>query len=205
MSQKSRFCKLQISTDFNRNPHQFYHHFCIIFTSFFHSIFMYFRNPLPEGIFGGSRCQPMLQSTILRLFWIQGGSTSEHFQRKRRVKSTTPNDWVRPGVNLVAIWRQKRSEDAFVSILSRSPRKILHNFRWICDDIFINFSTPFQHQFFNVSFTKSHTTKKTKRRTTKRTVQNGKTFKGLVESALALWICSSSRWTRIWHPFGVKP
>ena len=109
------------------------------------------------------------------------------------------------GARLGAIWCQKRSEDAFSSIRCHFG-SILEGF-WVIVDGFLMLlfrtSTPFQHKFFNVSFTKSHTMKKTKRRTTKRTVQKSKTFKGLVESALALWICSSSSWTRIWHPSSV--
>ena len=43
-----------------------------IFASIFHQIFMFFPNHLPEVMFGGSRCQPMLKSAILDPFWIQG-------------------------------------------------------------------------------------------------------------------------------------
>ena len=44
-----------------------------IFASFFHWIFMFFPNPLPETIFRGSKCQPILDGAILEPFWIQGG------------------------------------------------------------------------------------------------------------------------------------
>ena len=95
MSQKSRFCKLQNSTDFNRIPHQFYHHFCIIFTSFFHSNFMYFRNPLPESIFGGSKGQSLLKSVVLDRFSVflrsRNRPLEHHFRSKCQRKVTRPS------------------------------------------------------------------------------------------------------------------
>ena len=73
---------------------------------------MFFPNPLPETIFGGSKCQPMLESTILEPFWIQGGPTNGpfglHFRPKRRQKPSPPNYFWRPGADLGAKWRRKR-------------------------------------------------------------------------------------------------
>ena len=37
-----------------------------------HLIFMFFPNHLPDDIFRGSKCQPILKSAILEPFWIQG-------------------------------------------------------------------------------------------------------------------------------------
>ena len=81
---------------------------------------MFFPNPLPEAIFGGSKYQPILKSAILEPFWIQGGSKNRsperHFRPKGLQKPSTPNRGERPGADLVAIWRRKRSKDAFLLI-----------------------------------------------------------------------------------------
>ena len=73
---------------------------------------MFFPNPLPETIFRGSKCQPILDGAILEPFWIQGGSKNgpfgHHFRPKRRQKSSTPVDWERRGAKLAAKWRRKR-------------------------------------------------------------------------------------------------
>ena len=61
------------------------------FASIFHSIFMFFPNPLPEGIFGGPKCRFMLKSAILGQLPIfrepQNGPLERHFRAKRSPKS----------------------------------------------------------------------------------------------------------------------
>ena len=47
---------------------------------------MFFPNPLPETIFRGSKCQPILDGAILEPFWIQGGSKNGPFGHHFRVK-----------------------------------------------------------------------------------------------------------------------
>ena len=46
----------------------------LIFRSIFHYFFMFFPEPLPEGIFGGSRCRSFLKSAVLVPFRVFGGA-----------------------------------------------------------------------------------------------------------------------------------
>ena len=100
---------------------------------------MFFPNPLPETIFGGSKCQPMLKSAILDRFSIPLGSQNRpwsHMIGQKGVKKVSPSKYGdHPGADLVAIWRRKRSKDAFSSIWTRCLvdfGRIFNDFRLIC-------------------------------------------------------------------------
>ena len=84
---------------------------------------MLFPNPLPETIFRGSKCQPMLKSAILDRFpnflGVPKPTLGATFSAKRRQSGTPELCRTRPGSDLVAIWRRKRSKDTFVSIWDR--------------------------------------------------------------------------------------
>ena len=102
-----------------------------IFASMFHRNFMFFPNALPETIFRGAMCQPMLKSAILDRFSIFLGSKTDPWndifgQRGAKGRSP-PLDLERPGADLGAIWRRKRSKDALSSILGH----FLVDFGWM--------------------------------------------------------------------------
>ena len=107
-----------------------------IFASIFHSIFMFFPNPLPEGIFRGSKSQSSLKSAILERSAIsQGAENGPIFPNnisKNHEKATTPNSGKRPGADLGAKWRRKRSKVVFSSIWAR--------FLSICDGFWTIFN-----------------------------------------------------------------
>ena len=111
---------------------------------------MFFPNPLPETIFGGSKCQPMLESMILEPFWIQGypknGPFGHHFRSEKLQKATTPNYQSRPGADLVATWRRKRSQNISSSISGRFLTdfgRVSNDFRLFFNDTCQNFSMDF--------------------------------------------------------------
>ena len=134
-----------------------------IFASIFHQIFMFFPNPLPEAIFRGSKSQPILKSAILEPYWIQGGSKNRsperHFRPKRLQKPSPPNNGERPGADLVAIWRRKRSKDAFLSIwlcFLLILEGFWTNFGWILKDftpildvVFVRIQASILQDFFS--------------------------------------------------------
>ena len=65
------------------------------------------------------------------------GPCWRHFRPKGLQKPSTPNDGERPGADLVAIWRRKRSKDAFLSIWAcflLILEGFLTNFGWILKD-----------------------------------------------------------------------
>ena len=111
---------------------------------------MLFPNTLPEVIFGGSKRQSKPKSVILDGFWtpagLENGPLEHHFRPKRRQKATTPNYRKRLGADLGAIWRRKRSKDAFSSIWGRflvNFRRILEGFWTILDRFLIISSFKF--------------------------------------------------------------
>ena len=61
---------------------------------------------------------------------------------KNHKKATTPNSGERPGADLGAIWRRKRSKDAFLSIWGRflvDFGRMFNEFRLIFDVVFQDF------------------------------------------------------------------
>ena len=89
----------------------------------FFILFMFFRNPLPESILGGSSCQPNLKSAILDPLLTHSGSKNSHSKRnvrqKKKQKPITPSYPVVPWADLDAIWRRKRSKGTLSSIWDR--------------------------------------------------------------------------------------
>ena len=86
---------------------------CIDFSLNFHV----FPNTLPEVIFRGTLRRSRPKRAIVNGFWDPAGFLTEllerHFLPKRRRKGSIPNARERPGADLGAIWRRKRSKDAF--------------------------------------------------------------------------------------------
>ena len=84
---------------------------------------MFFPNSLPDTTFRGSKRPSMLTSMILDRFSIFQGSKkrplAHHFPPKIVPECTGKSREERPGANLDAIWRRKRSKDAFSSIWGR--------------------------------------------------------------------------------------
>lgn len=84
---------------------------------------MFFPNTLPEIIFGGSKRQSNPKSSIFDRFWIPAGlgngPLEHHFRPKRLQKSSRFSGPSHHGADLGAIWRRKRSKDAFSSIWGR--------------------------------------------------------------------------------------
>ena len=69
---------------------------CRIDFSYF---FMFFRNPLPESILGGSSCQPKLKSAILDPLLTHSGSKNSH--SKRNVRQKRPQKPITPSYPVV--------------------------------------------------------------------------------------------------------
>ena len=115
-----------------------------ILASIFHSIFMFFPNPLPEGIFRGSKCPSILKSTILERSAISRGAENgpiiPNNISKNDKKGSRANYGDPPGADLAAIWRRKRSKDEFASILGR----FFVDFEWIVDEFRLIFDDVFQ-------------------------------------------------------------
>ena len=126
------------------------HQKAYILASIFHQIFMFFPTPLPEVIFRGTLRRSRPKSAIFNGFWDpagpQHGPFERHFRPKGAKRSSTPNAGERPGADLGAIWRRKRSKDAFsliwVSFLVDFGRvwdhfgRIFYDFSSIVDVIF---------------------------------------------------------------------
>ena len=89
----------------------------------FLQISSFFPNPLPEAIFGGSRCPSRLPCPIFDRFPIfqgsQNGALARHFRPKRRQKGYPANDANPPGADLGAIWCRKHYKIAFLMIRDR--------------------------------------------------------------------------------------
>ena len=115
-----------------------------ILASIFHVIFMFFPNPLPEGIFRGSKCPSILKSTILErsaISWgAENGAKNPNNISKIDKKRSPPLEWERPEADLGAIWHRKRSKDAFSSIRDR----FLVDFGRIFDEVQLIFDVVFQ-------------------------------------------------------------
>ena len=86
-------------------------------------MFILFPNTLPDVIFGGPKHRSITKSGFFHGFWdpagSQNGPLEHHFRPKRRQKGYPANGTKRPGADLGAIWRRKRSKDVFLSIWGR--------------------------------------------------------------------------------------
>ena len=80
-------------------------------------------NPLLELIFRGGLRRSIHKSVFFIGFWTPAGSQNVcfelHFRQSGVKKRSTPNGPERPGADLGAIWRRKRSKDAFLFDLVR--------------------------------------------------------------------------------------
>ena len=82
------------------------------------------------------------------LFWIPictprglpNATIGVHFSPKRAPKWSPPNEWDPPEADLGAIWRRKRSKDAFSSIRGR----FLVDFGWIFNEFRLIFDVVLQ-------------------------------------------------------------
>ena len=129
--QKWRKCEISEAYNAKRGsePSKTFH-FRIVFSSNFHV----FPKPLPNSIFGGSKCPSSLENSFLDRFSIFKGSRNRPLGRpfwpKRLQKATTPNYTTRVGADLDAIWHRKRSEDIFWLIWAR----FFTDFGWFWKD-----------------------------------------------------------------------
>ena len=117
-----------------------------ILASIFHSIFMFFPNSCPEGIFWRSKSQSSLKNTILERSAIslgaENGPINPNNISKNDKKTGRPNSGDPPGAYLGAIWHRKRSKDVFSYIWGRffvDFGRIWDNFRLIFDVVVQDF------------------------------------------------------------------
>ena len=124
----------------------------------FHQFFMFFPTPLPEVIFRGTLRRSKPKNAIFYGLWIPAGSQNNPSERNFRPKgcqSGTPEIYrTRPGTDLGAIWRRKRSKDAFSLILVPFLIEFLRDFGQCWKDVplFCIIATPFFYQDSSIIF-----------------------------------------------------
>ncbi len=86
-------------------------------------VFQGLQKSSPDVIFRGTLRRSRPKSAIFDGFWdpagLQNGPLERHFGPKRRQKGYPAIATARPGADLGAIWRRKRSKDVFFSIWDR--------------------------------------------------------------------------------------
>ena len=85
---------------------------------------MFFPAPLLEIVVRGTRRRSRPKSAILNRFWVPAGSKMAPWsaifgQKGAKIKGYLANGTKRPGADLGAIWRRKRSKDPFLTIWGR--------------------------------------------------------------------------------------
>ena len=126
---------------------------------------MFFLHPLQEGIFGGSRFQPVRNHVILEQFSIPRGPQKQpldwQFRPKSIQKPSTPNSGERPGADMGATCDPKRPKGTFSSIWDRlgvDLGAILYDFSWIFDRFMFKLLANCEHRHFSIVFRTSLTT-----------------------------------------------
>ena len=114
-----------------------------IFASIFHSIFMFFTNPLPEGIFRGSKCPSILKSTILERSAISWGAENGPINPNNISKSDENLCPFPAGPSLEPTWARFGAENA--------PRTHFHRSGVVFCLILEGFSNTFK-SMFNATF-----------------------------------------------------
>jgi len=84
----------------------------LTFASIFHKIFMFFSNPLPETIFGGSKRPSIRKSTFLDRFTIFEGPENDPWNDTFGLKVDFWSHCRRPGALLEPTWARFGAENA---------------------------------------------------------------------------------------------